>query len=59
VTAKPSRIDFLIPEEEIEFLRTQSGSLSSHIRTAIRDYTRKLRGMNVSTSASRKEEENG
>jgi hypothetical protein len=59
------RVDFLLPEDSLNFLKSREGTLSEHIRWAIDQYIHKLRqeetrlAQNASSSASLKGGDDG
>lgn len=50
------RFDFLIDEQQIEFLESLSGNVAEHLRRAIDDYIEKQKDLKVSASKSKRKE---
>jgi len=48
------RINVWINKQQSKFLKDLPGTLSEHIRRAIDDYIKALKGVNVSASASKR-----
>ncbi len=53
------RVDFNLGKAQRNFLENLPGTLSEHIRRAIDEYIDRLRFSNVSSSQSKRKEENG
>ena len=47
------RVDFLLDETQLKFLKKLPGTLSEHIRTAINNYIRKIQSEGMSASQSK------
>jgi len=48
------RFDIYLDPEQIKYLGKLSGTVSEHVRLAIREYIESIEGKNVSASASKK-----
>ena len=53
------RINLYVDETELQYLKTLTGKLSTHIRIAISDYIKKLAREGISSSQSKGSEKDG